>query len=158
MIVAAFFGTMIGDQLYFYLGRLKGIDWFERRPAWKSKADRVFVLVEKHETLIILTFRFLYGLRTVTPFVIGLSGVRAFKYFVLNIIGAALWAVSFGVLGYLFGHTLELVLGDIKHLEMEILAGIGVIGVVSWAIYWLKSRRRAREIESRATVPTEGQS
>ena len=106
VIVAAFFGTLIGDQLFFYLGRLKGIDWIERRPAWKLKASRVFVLVENHETLIILTFRFLYGLRTVTPFVLGLSGVRAVKYFILNIIGAALWAVSVGVLSGLVGSLL----------------------------------------------------
>jgi membrane protein DedA with SNARE-associated domain len=46
----------------------------------------------------------------------------------LNLIGAVLWALVIGFLGYLCGHVLELILGEIKQLEGPILVGIAVIG------------------------------
>jgi len=48
VIVCAFFGTLFGDQLYFYIGRTKGKSVIEKRPHWKSKSERVFSLLDKH--------------------------------------------------------------------------------------------------------------
>lgn len=67
VIVCAFLGTLFGDQLYFYIGRTKGKALLERRPHWKSKSEKVFLLLNRHQVWVILGFRFLYGLRTVTP-------------------------------------------------------------------------------------------
>lgn len=64
------------------------------------------------------------------PFVIGMSHIPIIKFLILNIIGAALWSIVIGVLGYAFGHGLELIMGDIKRYEMEILGVILVAGVL----------------------------
>jgi membrane protein DedA with SNARE-associated domain len=36
-ILAAFFGSLCGDQLFFYLGRKHSQAVLSRRPAWKQK-------------------------------------------------------------------------------------------------------------------------
>jgi membrane protein DedA with SNARE-associated domain len=68
-----------------------------------------------------------------------MSDVSPGRFTVLNVIGAVLWAVVFGSLGYLCGHALELIMGDIKHLEVPILVGIAVIGGL-W-FFFNRSRR-----------------
>ena len=67
---------------------------------------------------MILSFRFLYGLRTVAPFVIGMSNVPFKKFIFLNAVGALVWAVAVGSGAYLFGHTLEALIGKIKSYEI----------------------------------------
>jgi membrane protein DedA with SNARE-associated domain len=76
VILTAFAGTMAGDQLYFFLGRVKGEVFLQRQPRWETKVKRVWKLLDRYRTLLILGFRFAYGLRTVIPFAIGLSNIR----------------------------------------------------------------------------------
>lgn len=84
---------------------------------------------------MILGFRFLYGVRSVTPFVIGASDFAPARFVALNACGALLWAATIGTGGYLVGHALEIVLGDIKRYEWEILGLIALAGLVLWGIH-----------------------
>ena len=139
VIASAFIGTLFGDQLYYYIGRIKGKNILENRPRWKSKSKRVLELLENHQTLLILGFRFLYGLRTVTPFVIGLSNVAPLRYLLLNILGALIWATVIGGAGYLFGNTLELILGDIKKYERVVFLLIIGAAACLWLYYYMRN-------------------
>ncbi len=140
VIVSAFLGTLLGDQLFYYMGRYKGQSILDKHPGWKTKADKIFRLLEKHQTLLIIGFRFLYGLRSITPTLIGLSKVAPTKFLVLNILGAAIWAISIGTLGYFFGQTLELVIADIKHYEVLVGFIFVVIGIVVWSYHFRKQK------------------
>ncbi|MBY8036489.1 DedA family protein [Vibrio fluvialis] len=145
VIACAFAGTLFGDQLYYYIGRIKGKQALAKRPHWEEKSRRVFELLDKHQILLILGFRFLYGLRTVTPFLIGASKVPPLSFLIFNVIGAAFWAITVGVLGYLFGNTLEIIIGDIKHYEMQAFALIAFGGVVAWLLRHRRKRSRDSE-------------
>jgi membrane protein DedA with SNARE-associated domain len=146
VIMAAFLGTLCGDQLFFFLGRRHSQTVLARRPSWKARADRAQRLLERFRTPLILVFRFMYGLRTVIPFAIGMSTVPTRQFIFLNIIGALVWAAVIGTGGYLFGHALEIILGDIKHYEREALGAIAAIGASVWIIYFI--RRRSRRLNS----------
>jgi membrane protein DedA with SNARE-associated domain len=134
VIACAFVGSLAGDQLFFFMGRLKGRGFIEKRPVWQLQAERIFKLLERYKTLLIIGFRFMYGMRTATPFAIGMSTVRTSRFIVFNVIGALLWATGIGVAGYLFGKAFEAVLGNIKHIEKEIILGIIVVGAIIWII------------------------
>jgi membrane protein DedA with SNARE-associated domain len=135
VILAAFIGTLMGDQLFFYLGRTHTQWVLDRRPSWKARVDRAQQLLERFRTLLILGFRFMYGLRTIIPFLIGMSSVSTRKFIILDVIAAFVWAVVVGTGGYLFGNILEIILGDIKHYELPILGAIALIGVSLWALH-----------------------
>ena len=62
--------------------------------------------MSRFETPMILSFRFLYGLRTVAPFVIGMSSVSVKKFILLNAAGALVWATAIASGGYFFGRAL----------------------------------------------------
>ena len=142
VILAAFVGSLCGDQLFFYLGRRHSQAVLAKRPFWKARVDKVQRLLGRYHTPLILFFRFLYGLRTVAPFVIGMSDVRIRKFIILNSIGALLWAVVVGAGGYLFGHTLEIIIGDIKHYEKEMLILIAVVGILVWILHFYRRRQK----------------
>ncbi|MFE8069861.1 DedA family protein [Marinobacteraceae bacterium S3BR75-40.1] len=142
VIVWAFLGTFFGDQLYFHIGRSKGQQFLQKRPSWQARSGKVFAWLERHPIGLILGFRFLYGLRTVTPFIIGASRVSTAQFLVLNLIGSVVWAIVFGVLGYVFGYTLELLLGDIKKFEVIGFVALGSIATVAWLTRWFIKLRK----------------
>ncbi|MEJ2317380.1 MAG: DedA family protein [Gammaproteobacteria bacterium] len=138
VIASAFVGTLFGDQLYYYLGRLKGKEMLLRRPRWEQGSKKVFSLLERHHIWLIMGFRFLYGLRTVTPFIIGTSNIPPFRFLVLNTIGAALWSLIIGVAGYLFGEALEVLLGNLRQYELAIFLALAAAGGCMWLYHFLK--------------------
>jgi membrane protein DedA with SNARE-associated domain len=140
VITCAFVGTLFGDQLYYFIGRIKGISFLERRPHWQAKAEHVFKLLRKHQLILILGFRFMYGFRTITPFLIGTSGIPPLRFIILNIAGAFIWSVVFGLLGYLFGHTIEIIIGDIKRYESLLFLFFLIAGSGIWYI-----KRRSKQ-------------
>ena len=90
---------------------------------------------------MILSFRFFYGLRTVTPFVIGTSTVSVKKFAVLNAVGAMVWAAAVGSGGYLFGHALEILIGKIKHYEVQVFAVIALLGLLIWIVHFYHRKK-----------------
>lgn len=148
VIVAAFLGSLCGDQLFFFLGRKHSQSVLARRPTWKARADKANKLLERFRTPFILIFRFLYGLRTVSPFVIGMSSVPAPQFILLNAIGAWVWAAVGGTGGYLFGSALEIVIGDVKRYEVEALLAIAVIGILVWTSHFYRHRKRTTSSHS----------
>lgn len=50
-IGAAFVGTLVGDQLYYYIGYRKGLDFIRRREKWQRKSERIFKLLKRHQIL-----------------------------------------------------------------------------------------------------------
>jgi len=136
VITAAFLGSLCGDQLFFYLGRKHSQSVMSKRPSWKAKAEKIDKLMNRYQTPMILAFRFLYGLRTVAPFVIGTSAVSFKKFAFLNAIGALVWAVAVGSGGYLFGNALEVFIGKVKHYEVQVFAIIALLGFLIWSVYF----------------------
>lgn len=104
-------------------------------------SQRVFDLLRRHQSLLILGFRFLYGFRTVTPFLLGASGIPPVRFALLNSLGALFWAISIGVCGYFFGHVLEFLMGDIQRYEARLFFGLAMLGVIVWSIHWFKRQK-----------------
>jgi membrane protein DedA with SNARE-associated domain len=143
VVFYGFLGTLCSDQFAFYLGRAKGTKVFEKRPYWRYRSEWVFDLMRRHQSLLILGFRFLYGFRTITPFLLGASHISPVRFLVLNILGAFLWAVLIGVSGYMFGHVVELFLGKLKRFETYLFLMLAAIGAIVWSVHWIRRHKVA---------------
>jgi membrane protein DedA with SNARE-associated domain len=141
VLLAAFAGSLMGDQFFFYLGRRHAEAFIRRRPVWAAKLERARRLMDRHRTPLILGFRFLYGFRTVMPFAIGISRTSVARFVLLNAAGALVWSVAVGGGGYLFGNALELLLGNLKHYESALFGLIAVAGAGVWGVYLLRRCR-----------------
>ena len=140
VIGVAIAGSFLGDQLWFYLGRKHGATLLERYPKYAAPAARAQALLARYHMPLILSVRFLYGLRTILPFVIGMSEIPTLRFQILNFAGAVLWSMTIAAAGYLFGNAVEYFLGDLKHYEEILLAVIALGGLAFW---WYSSRRAA---------------
>ncbi|MBI3707285.1 MAG: DedA family protein [Proteobacteria bacterium] len=142
VVAAAFCGTLFGDQLYFQIGRRWGDRLLDTHPALRPTAQRALALFHRYDTWFVLGFRFVYGIRTASPFVIGMSTMSAPRFFTLNAISAAIWATAIAGAGYLFGNAIEMVLGDIKRIEEYVLAALVLAGIALAVAGRLRGRRR----------------
>lgn len=154
VIATAFCGTVIGDQLYFLLGRYLGTTYLRRWPTWRLRAARVRRLLERHAIPLIVGFRFLYGIRSVTSFVIGTTRVPVLLFVSLNVLGASIWACVVGGLGFAFGEGLQLMLGNIKHYELGAMGVVALGGVMFWGFNTLRLRRQAKHETGAGTAGT----
>jgi len=134
--------SFASDQFFFWLGRLKGVQFLEKRPAWLPRVEKAKTLLGRNSNLLFVGVRFMYGLRTVLPFVLGMSNFDPRRFAILNFMGALLWAIIFGIAGYLFGHLMELVLRDVSRYEQWILLFILIPGILIWLLRWYKEETR----------------
>jgi membrane protein DedA with SNARE-associated domain len=144
VILVAFLGGFCGDQLFFYLGRHHNRSFFtflSKSPSWQRRAQRVQNLITRYRLVLILGFRFLYGLRMITPFVLGMSRVPIRYFLFLNMISVLVWAGLIGSTGYLFGNALGMILGDLKRYEWEVILLGTTLGLLIWAVHHYRSRK-----------------
>jgi len=148
VILAAFTGAIIGDQVFYNLGRHKGLQLLNRFPRLKLRTDRVFHHLRRHGSVIAFAFRFVYGFRILTPLLIGASGVSRGRFTLLNCFGALSWSTALGCLGYVVGEALVVILEDLK-ADMKrslpaILLGLLVLVGLIRLVVWFVRRRRAQ--------------
>ena len=142
IVVLAFCGGTIGDQIYFFLGRRYGEALLRRFPRFMSQAERVNRLVLRFHEALIVGVRFMYGLRILGPIIIGMSEVAAWRFVVFNTIGAAIWAVTITTVGFQFGHAVQLLLTEVEQYEaVAILLIVGIALLLGFA-RWLRTRRK----------------
>jgi membrane protein DedA with SNARE-associated domain len=141
-------GGFAGDQIYFFIGRRAGSRLLARYPRFQPRARRVAAMIERYPELSVIGVRFLYGLRTVGPAAIGMSGIAWWHFALLNAIGATVWSVCWIGAGYLAGDAIEMLLGSLRHAERLLFAIAGGIAVVV-SIYLRWRRRRGAEREPR---------
>ena len=142
LAACAFAGSFLGDQTWFYVGRAGGPSLLARRPSWAAGAARVEAWTARWGTAFVLGFRFLYGIRTVAPLVLGATRYPAGRFFVLNAVGALLWSLLVTALGYSLGFAVETALGRFVEAE-EVLAVVLVAGVAFWLGLRHVRRKRA---------------
>ena len=139
LVLFAFLGSFGGDQAYFYIGRRCGTPLLNRWPTMAKRVDFAFRMLRRHETLFILSFRFIYGIRNISPFVIGMSGIPRVKFLLLNLIAASVWANTFAWGGYYIGEALETYLGESKIFALVALI---VVAASVATVNWWRQRRR----------------
>ena len=154
VIATAIVGSFSGDQFYYYLGRHWGPKIIANRLTWQAGAERVYKHLHKHQYWLILTFRFYYGLRNITPFAVGSAQIPRLRYFVLNLIGAIAWAIVFAGGGYLLGQTFMLFVDDYHRYVLYVLGTLLLGAIVLWIFTFFRLRRKARELVAGDEGPT----
>jgi membrane protein DedA with SNARE-associated domain len=134
VMLAAFVGSLSGDQLAFFAGRHYGPRLLERFPRLRKGVEHGRSLLLRRGTLLLLGFRFVYGIRNVTPLAAGLSEVPVARFVTLNALGAALWSVSVGSAGYAFGRGFALLVERARHFEEIALAVMALAGLAFAAL------------------------
>ena len=155
LLISAWLGSFAGDQFYFWVGRHFGLMLLERRPFWRARVDTALAWLRRFDIGFILSFRFIYGIRNISSFALGISGIDWRRFLVLNFIAAGLWAVTFIGAGYLFGQASEAMLGDLAEKFRLVALGVFVlvVGVAALALVWYRRRRAVPPPQGRRVDP-----
>ena len=139
VLLFTFLGTLFADQGIYFLGRYYGpntLHYLRKRfPKLHHPMDQGLNFLHRHETIYILTFRFIWGIRIISPFIIGAQKVPFFRFSVLNLIAACIWTLISCSAGYSIGSFLGKVT---SHIEWWILGMVFLMVTVSIFFQWKK--------------------
>ena len=141
VIAVGWFGTFSATQVWFLSGRYAGEAVLAKRPHLMPKVERAKALIDRWGLWVFVFYRFLYGLRTITPFAIGLGGASTVKFVVIDGLSWLVWLGFLSTLGYIFGDTALAWLETIMVYQkwLFILFVIGIVGFL--VVRWMRNRQ-----------------
>lgn len=142
VLVVLFVAAVLGDQLGYLFGRRVGPTLFNRpnsRLFKQENAAKAHAFFERHGAKSIVLARFIPIVRTFTPIVAGISGMRYRTYLMFDLLGGLLWAVGVTSLGHFLGE-IKFIRNNIEYAIVAVIA-ISLLPVV---IELLRSRRHRR--------------
>lgn len=149
LLACAIAGSIAWSQLWFHTGRRAGSFALERRPQWRARAAELDRFMAQHGRSFVIAFRFVAGMGTVCPALLGASGYPARRYLLLDAIGAVVWSVAFTAIGWGLSAGLSKLLGRSTHVAEALTAAV-TLGVVLWLAAKLSAwsqRNRTRAVE-----------
>ena len=145
VIVAGAAGSFVWGQSWFTLGRLLGPRLLASRPAWQSRASVVDGWLLRSATCVVVGGRFIAGMGTVLPAVLGASSLARRRFVLLDGAGALAWSAVLASAGYGAGRGVERFTGRASAVAVVVTL-LGVLGVVVLLGHWL-GRRALRSAE-----------
>jgi len=111
VMLSGFAGALASDNAVYWIGRIGGRPLITRvlkmrflhfliNEGTLEKVERYF---EAHGGKMVFVGRFGPGLRSMTPLFAGVSRMKYYKFFPYNLSAAAVWAVAYTLVGYVFG-------------------------------------------------------
>ena len=135
VILTAFAGSFLGDQLYFYLGRVQGTSLLRRFHFIARRFRDSLRLIGKYGAFVAFGSRFTYGFRIILPIILGVTNLPPRTFLLINLCSAVIWAIIFSLAGYLFGKSASLFIEDLgKYEHLLLLALAGLIAIV-WSVH-----------------------
>lgn len=138
VLLWAFAGAVLGDQVSFWLGwNLKERLWqiwpLSRYPQFVGQSERFF---NKYGPASVFIGRFIGPIRPVIPAMAGMSNMPPLKFTLVNLTSAALWSPAYLLPGAVLGASMQ-VAGAVA-AKMAVL--MVVLGVLCYLWVWASSR------------------
>ena len=137
VIIIGFLATYSADLFYFFIGRKRGKGWLEENGTIQKRID-------KHPVLIFISYRFLYGLRTIVPIVFGASRINTFTFIIFSALSTLLWTLVVTVVGYSFSSVIESRLSHIQDIEKYFIVAFVVIGTILFFLHRVRKKKRKK--------------
>lgn len=129
VIAVAILSTLSSDLFYFVLGREKA-QKSKLLKKWDPKLQSVREKFENNKVKVVLSYRFLYGFRAVTPIFLGMQSLSYIEFIGYSLAGILLWTATKTTLGWLFGELLMNYLRHIEKIEFYVIGGLLILGLV----------------------------
>lgn len=135
-------GAIIGDTCNYLTGRFVGERMFSTHAKILKKAYliKTKAFLEKHGTKAIIFSRFIAFVRTLTPFVAGISQMNYAKFVILGIISAIIWSFSITYTVYFFS-SYSFIKDNLSLIIILIFALVIAQTLLKQLIYKIKTKK-----------------
>jgi membrane protein DedA with SNARE-associated domain len=144
VILTAATGSLLANQALFHLGRAHGEQLLARWPRLRPSAGRVLEFMQRHRLKVLVLYRFGVGVRAMTPFVLGMSGMLRLRFLAFDSLMALLWVSLIAGAGFWVGDALERALPAIHRVQHVVFAALALLGTLGWLARRAWARARAR--------------
>ncbi|MFG2928895.1 DedA family protein [Streptomyces achromogenes] len=135
--------AILGDQAGYMFGKKVGPSLFNRPDSRLFKQENVtkaHEFFEKYGPKSLVLARFVPVVRTFTPIIAGVSGMKYRSFLVFNVIGGVLWGAGVTLLGSWLGN-----IAFVKTNIEAILILIVLVSVIPIAIEYLRARGKEKK-------------
>jgi membrane protein DedA with SNARE-associated domain len=126
VIAAAAGAAILGDNVGYWVGRTLGrrllLKWGDWIGLDQSKLDLGECLFLRHGGKIVFLARFVAVLRVFAAVLAGANHFPPGRFFLFNALGGVTWAATFGLGGFLLGHSFHRVTGPFGWLALVVAA------------------------------------
>jgi membrane protein DedA with SNARE-associated domain len=144
VVVAAYLGAVLGDNLAYLIGRKLGRPVILRYGRRVGITDAAYAKAEaiarRHGPLMVMAARFVVVLRQLNGLVAGTTGMRWPTFIAANLVGAGLWVGVWTTLAYEFGQKIDVLPFFWHHLSWVAAIGIPLV-IVALVLLHLRGRR-----------------
>ena len=143
-ILVAGSANLIGSTALFYLSRYQKVEVMRYLKKHRRKIALSHIWIKKFDYFIIFIHKYLYGVKTIIPMVVGFSKYSDRKFVIYNFFASFLWAGLIGALSYAMGDALRRVYE--RYSNPYIFASIGVFIIVALVILANKITKNPHKI------------
>ena len=145
-LVVAILGAIIGDQMWFYIGKNYAHKVLSKFPLLKEKVDALKNKVETKAKWLAMSSRFIYGGAIAFPFVLGIQNYSHKKFTLFDAIGTSLASITWLSIGYILSSSLKKVTTQITQIEHFMLLLVIIVAIMSLYKYKKKLNKRKEDI------------
>lgn len=132
-------GAILGNNFGYFLGRRFGTRLFKRKNTLlfnEENLEKTKNFYAKHGPITIIIARFTPVVRTFAPVFAGIGDMKYSVFLTYNIIGAVLWVLGLGLIGYYAG----LKIPNIDHYILPIIIVIVGLSVLPGLVAVVRNR------------------
>ncbi len=148
LLILAWVGAVIGDNIGYVIGRTGGHRLMVRYGARFGITDRRLKQVEQffdhYGGWVVVFARFVLLLRQFNGIVAGTLEMHWLRFLLLNAIGAALWVAFWGILSFWLGKGILVYVHELHRLAPFFAVLVALIIVAGGAYLWWRYGRRRR--------------
>jgi membrane protein DedA with SNARE-associated domain len=156
-----FLAAILGDNVGFGIGHFGGRPLAERYGKYifltPERLDKTANFFDRHGGKVIVIARFVEGLRQANGIIAGITGMHWKKFFLFNMLGAALWVGVWVSIGYFSGSNIDSIYRTATKYEAFFGAAVAlvIIGWIGWRVWKHQARRGEKRAEALETDAAE---
>ncbi len=107
-IAIAILFNYIGDSVLFYMAQTNKESVMPYVKKFKGRIHaRTVLMMRKYGWMVVFLQKYVYGVKTLVPIIMGLSKYDLRKFLILNIFASIVWGLVVGLLSYYFSSVVQ---------------------------------------------------
>lgn len=160
LLVFAFIGSVLGDNIGYCIGRTLGraviTQYGARIGMTAARFDAIEKLFARYGSATVAVARFINVLRQLNGVVAGCLGMEWPRFLMFNALGAALWVAAWVLGAYFFDQHLPVIARLAHHAGFTAGIVAGILMIIGLIVLWARPRRPSDPQSSRISATDDG--
>lgn len=119
--------NFLGDQFLFYMARSNKKYAKQVMAKYSRKIALAHLMIRKYGTSVVFIQKYIYGIKTLIPLVIGLTKYPYIKFSIYNVFASVIWAAVVAWIGFISGKYILSIADDFKYIGIGVAIALFVL-------------------------------